>query len=189
MKIPIQYGQEYGHWKLPPQVTELLLECRAKESTRYAINGIRVGEGVLVATDGRRLIEVKTQHKIPEGNYFCTTDGFLLDGMEGNFPNHQSIFPNKDELRKIVEVDSGCGEEVIGLILGELCHVGCIVKLLLYQRPIEILSEILEGKTKAYVHSERPAESPFIIEAETSLGDIRYIQMPVGVENNVEKSS
>lgn len=179
--------KNHGHWQLKNSLRKVLLECRAKESTRYAINGIHIGENVLVATDGRRLVEVQCPHKIEYGNYFSTCDGFLLNFVDDKFPNYQDIIPKKNQLRKIVEV-SGDGENVIGLILGELCNVGCICKFELYRQPIEILTKIIQGTTIVFVFRNKPAEYPFIIEAETKIGHLRYIQMPLfNVKNEAKE--
>ncbi|HEC66562.1 MAG TPA: hypothetical protein ENI23_14900 [bacterium] len=177
--------KNHGHWQLRGDLRDILIECRAEESTRYAISGIHVGENVLASTDGRRLVELQATHKIPEGNYFCTTDGFLLNTIEGNFPKYKDIIPEKSTLKKIVEV-SAAGGNIIGLILGELCHAGCIIKLSLYEKPIEILSKAICGNCKVYVNKDSAADHPFMIEVETSFGDLRYIQMPINVENEVK---
>ena len=179
--------KKYGHWQLRGDLREMLIECRAESSTRYAIVGIHVGKNKLAATDGRRLVELHVNHKIPQGNYFCTVDGFLLDTIEGNFPKYEDIIPEKSELKKICEVSSGegVGDNIIGLILGELCHAGCIVKLSLYENPIKILSGVIAGKCRVYISNTTPEERPFMIEAETSIGDLCYVQMPINVKNEV----
>ena len=176
--------EKYGHWKLAGPLKELLIECRAEEDSRYAITGICITKEALVATDGRRIVEVLTDHKIPAGNYFCTQDGYMLSMEDEKWPKYKDIIPDEDELNKIVEVD-GEGDDIIGLILGELCRAGCICKLSLYQRPAELLSKAINGKVSVYVHKEGPAERLFMIKAETSIGNIIYIQMPVNVENKV----
>lgn len=176
--------KNHGHWQLSDLLRRMLMECKAEESTRYAITGIHVGKDVLVSTDGHRLVELQVKHNVPEGNYFCTSDGYLLDITGESFPKYKDIIPEKSTLRKIVETSSeGIGENIIGLILGELCHSGCVIKLSLYENPIKILSEALIGKCCVYVHKTEPKERPFIIEAETSIGDLCYVQMPINVEN------
>lgn len=177
--------KEHKHWQLRGDLKKLLLECRAKESIRYALNGICVQENKLVVTDGRRLVEVEYTHEIKVGNYFCTTDGWLLDFVDGKFPKYQDIIPKKNQLRKIVE-STGEGVDLIGLILGELCHAGCICKLGLYKKPAEILSSIIAGTVRVHVYRKEPKNKPFMIEAETTIGHVRYIQMPVTVENQVK---
>ena len=175
--------KEYEHWKINGSLKELLMECRSKEASRHAIDGIHFANGKIAATDGRRLVEVTKTHKVKLGTYFCTSDGFLLP-IEGNFPKYQEIIPPKDKLKKIVETD-GEGDFIIGLIFGELCHAGCIINLSLYQRPIKILSKIILGKVRVYVNGKDPAERPFVIEAETSVGDVLYIQIPIKVKNEI----
>lgn len=177
--------KNHGHWQLRGNLRDLLLECQAEEAIRYATDGIYVGKNTIVSTDGRRLIELKIKHNIPEGNYFCTADGFLLDFMDGNFPKYKDIIPDKSKSKKIVETSADVGGHIVGLILGELCHARCITMLSFYQRPIEILSQILCGKCEVYVHETEPREQPFMIEAETAVGDLRYIQMPIAVKNKV----
>ena len=180
--------KKHGHWQLRGDLREILMECRAEDSTRYAIEGIHVGKNVLVSTDGHRLVELKCQHNIPIGNYFCTADGFLLDCIGDKFPKYQDIILDKSESKKIVEVSAseGVGDNIIGLILGELCHAGCIVKLSLYENPIKILSKAIAGKCKVYVDAVEPKHRPFMIEAETSIGNLIYVQMPITVENDVK---
>lgn len=175
--------KNHGHWQIKGLLKKILMECRAKETSRYAINGICVGENTFASTDGRRLVELQFNHKIPEGNYFCTSDGYLLD-LEGNFPKYKDIIPKKKDLKRIVKVESqSVGENVIGLIIGELCHAGCVIKLSLYQRPITILSKVLSGTCEVYISKVEPESHPFIIEVETSIGHLRYVQMPVNVKN------
>ena len=177
--------KNHGHWQLKGDLKELLMECKAKDSTRYAITGIHVGENTLVSTDGRRLIELHIKHKIPQTTYFCSTDGFLLDAIEGYFPKYKDIILDKSKSKIVVEISSSEseGENIIGLILGELCHAGCIVKLSLYEIPSKILSKVIEGKCSVYVSKTAPEEHPFMIEAETSIGRLLYIQMPIAVKN------
>jgi hypothetical protein len=95
--------------------------------------------------------------------------------------------PEKSTLRKIVETssDESVGENIIGLVIGELCHVGCIIAMFLYEKPIKILSEIICGKCRVYVSKVEPESHPFMIEAEASFGDLRYVQMPIKVKNEV----
>ena len=178
--------KSHGHWQLKNELRKLLLECRAKENTRYAINGICVEENRLCATDGRRLVVVEHLHTIELGNYFSTNDGFLLDFVDGKFPSYQKIIPKPNEIRQIVKT-SGEGKDIIGLVLGELCHAECICKLALYGQPMKILSNIICGEVTVSVFREKPKEHPFIIEAETSVGHLQYIQMPVNIENKIPK--
>lgn len=174
----------HEHWKLNGLLREMLLECRAKEEvSRFDIEGIRVGKNILASTDGHRLVELHVKHNIPQGNYFCTADGFLLDTIEGNFPKYEDIIPDKSKSKIIVDTSTGYGENIIGLILGELCHAGCICKLSFYGQPIKILSEVIDGKCKVYVNKTEPSDHPFMIEAETSIGDFCYVQMPIQVKN------
>ncbi len=177
--------KNHGHWQLRGDLREMLMECRAESSTRYAIEGICVGENTLAVTDGRRLVELRIEHKIPEATYFCTVDGFLLDVVDGNFPKYRDIIPDKTKSKIIVDVSSGegVGDYIIGLILGKLCHAGCIIKLSLYENPIKILSKVIAGRCRVYIHETEPRERPFMIEAETSIGNLIYIQMPIDVKN------
>lgn len=177
--------KNHGHWQLKDGLRRLLLKCKAKDTTRYTINGIHVGENKLCATDGKRLIEIERSHQIPLGNYFSTSDGFLLDFVDGKFPNYQDIIPKPKEIRQIVKT-SGEGENVIGLILGELCHAGCICKLNLYEQPTKILSGIICGEVIVSVFRKNTKKHPFIIEAETKIGHLRYIQMPVSTQNEIK---
>lgn len=177
--------RKHNHWQLTSELKELLLECRAESETRYAIAGVCVRENALVATDGRRLVEVQCTHRIEPGTYYVSEDGFLLETTELSFPKHEDIIPDKKEACQIVKTTEVMGEDVIGLILGELCHSGCITKLSFYQRPAEILSSIIDGEVCVFVHNKAPAEHPFLIEAETLLGKIRYVQMPVNVRNDI----
>jgi len=181
--------KNHGHWQLKGNLKILLMECRAKESSRYAINGVHIGKNVLAATDGHRLVELQFEHNIPEGNYFCTADGFLLNFTDGKFPKYRDIIPKKSQLKKIVEISSS-GENAIGLIIGEICHAGCICKLSLYKKPIAILSKVIAGMCRVYVSKKEPEHRPFIIEAETSIGDLCYVQMPISdMENKVMVSA
>ena len=173
-----------GHWQIKNILKRLLLECKAKENTRYAIDGIHVAKNEFVATDGRRLIEIVYKHEIELGNYFLTQDGFLLGFLDGKFPKYNNIIPVKNTLRKILET-KGEGENIIGLILGELCYAGCICKLSLYNAPANLLSKIVLGTTEVFVNKDKPAEHPFLIEAKTTLGFVRYLQMPITVKNKV----
>lgn len=182
----INIVKEHAHWRLKGDLKILLLECRAKETTRYAINGICAKENKLISTDGRRLVEISIEHKIEVGNYYCSSDGFLLKTDEGKFPNYEDIIPKKGALRKIAQVTSHQGDAVTGLIFGKIIHAGCIVSLPLYRRPAEILERLLDGKIKAFVQRIEPANRPFIIEAETIFGEIRYIQMPINVINEIK---
>ncbi len=182
--------KQYGYWQLKGDLKRLLLECRSAFTTRYAINGIQINgihieEGKLVATDGWRLVEIEYNHEIPSGNYFATSDGYLLDKLEGKFPKYRDIIPDKKQLRQIVKT-SGMGEAVIGLILGKLCHAGCICRLNLYERPVKILTKIIAGEIRVYVDKKEPAEHLFLIEAETTIGNIKYVQMPVTTKNEIE---
>lgn len=180
---PTKYIKKmHGYWQLKGCLRKLLLECKAQESTRYAIKGICVEENKFCATDGRRLVVIEHPHKIEPGNYFSTNDGFLLDFIDGKFPDYQAIIPKATEIRQIVKT-SGKGEDTIGLILGELCHAGCICVLNLYQRPIELLSKNICGKITVSVFRKDPESHPFVIEAETEIGHLQYIQMPVNVKN------
>lgn len=174
--------KSHGHWKLTGQSRELLLECRAEEDTRYALKGIGVTEGALASTDGRRLVEIECSHKIPPGTYYVSEDGYLLETAELAFPKYRDIIPqNTRRIVKVKDVENGWA--VIGLILGELCHSGCIVNLSLYQRPIEILSGIIKGTIEVYVDKGKPAECPFLIKTEAPFGDVTYVQMPINVKN------
>lgn len=181
--------KNHGHWQLKAELKEILLECRAKQdNSRHAIRGICATENALAATDGKRLVEVQCRHEILLGTYYVSEDGYLLETTELRFPKYEDVIPEKDQSQKIVEVgEHHMGENVIGLILGELCHAGCITNLSLYQRPVEILSAIIEGKVRVFVHKESPADRPFLIEAETTIGFIRYAQMPLNVKNEAKE--
>jgi len=179
--------KQHGHWQLTGGLRELLLECRGNDNTRYALTAVYVADNVLAATDGRRLVEIQYKHKITRGNYFCTTDGFLLPFVDDErFPDYKKIIPAKDKLRAIVQVDETTGENVVGLILGELCHAGCIIALTLYEKVADVLSENIDGAVTVFVSKEHTGDHPFVIEADTKFGHLRYIQMPINVKNEVQ---
>ncbi|KKK99441.1 hypothetical protein LCGC14_2632710 [marine sediment metagenome] len=179
--------KEYNHWQLDLDLRELLLECRAQEESRYAKTSICVSEGKLAVTDGKRLVVVHIDHEIEPGVYFCTSEGFLLVA-EGRFPKYEDIIPEKENLSKIVDI-SESREDVAGLILGKLIASGCIAQLSLFLRPIEILEKIKEGSIKVFVDKTDPSTYPFLIEAETTLGEVEYIQMPLNIVNEVERKA
>jgi len=182
-KIMNHITREHNHWRLSEKLRELLLECRAGEDLGCSITNISVDENGLVATDGRRLVRIENHHTITPALYFCTSDGFLLEA-EGNFPKYSDIIPRKEDLTKIVEVNA-LGQDITGLILGELIASGCIIKLSFYLKPIEILGDLVDGKMEVFVNSIDPARRPFLVEAETDIGSIKYIQMPLNVKNEV----
>jgi len=168
---------EHNHWRLSEKLRRLLLECRAGEDSRYNITNIGVDENSLIATDGRRLVIIEIHHAILPALHFCTSDGFLLEA-EGEFPKYSDIIPRKEDLTKIVEFN-GLEQDITGLILGKLIASGCIVKLSFHLKPIEILADLVDGKMEVFVNSSDPAKMPFLIEAETDIGNIKYIQIPV----------
>lgn len=177
----------HDHWQLKGELRDLLMECRAvEESTRYAVTGIHAEKNDLVATDGHRIVIVQRQHKIKMGVYFCTEDGFLLALSEDDtFPKYKDIIPAKETLNEIVNVE-GQGIDLTSLILGRLITAGCIVRLSLYRRPVELLEQVIDGRVNVFVAQTETASRPFMIEAETSVGFVRYIQMPVHVKNEVD---
>ena len=171
--------REYGVWQICGNLKKLLCDCRAKMTTRYAISGIYVSDGVLASTDGRRLVDVKLSHKIEPDIYFCSKDGWLLSPIEGNFPKYEDIVPKEKDSRIVVETNGYPGSKVIGKIFGGLYSAGIEYDYALLKRPIEILSEIIDGKARVYVSKKKPAEHPFLIEAHTEIGEVRYVQMPI----------
>ncbi len=104
------FTMEFGYMKLAPKLRRLLHECRAKETTRYAIEGIHVDSDGLTATDGRRLIHVELKHKLKDGMHVLTQDGYMLpvEGM-GNFPKWQEIVPKDNPEGKTVCTDDSQG--------------------------------------------------------------------------------
>lgn len=174
---------ENGHWKICNPILELLHECRADEAGRYSLENIYVGEDVLVVTDGRRLVEVATSHSIPIGIYPITVDGYLLTlDTESSFPKYLDIFPDKKKCDKIVET----GEyKTAGLILGSLIHAGCFIDLDLFLKPMDALSKVNYKTISVWVYTANTAARPFLLECDSDVGKIRYIQMPVNVENKV----
>lgn len=177
---------EYNHWRINGNLRSLLIECRAGEDSRYDITNICVRDDKLVATDGRRLVEIGISHSIKSGMYFCTNDGFMLES-EGKFPRYKDVIPEKKVLRKIVEL-SDSGQNAIGVIFGQIIASGCNISLSFYLKPIEILEQIIAGKVEVFVHKKDPAKQPFLIEAETTIGYMRYVQMPVNVKNEIQES-
>jgi len=174
--------ETYGYWQLKGELKQLLLECKAEESARYSFDRVSVEENKLVATDGRRLVEINIGHKIEPGLYFCTSDGFLLKTTEGKFPKYKDIIPAKQKLLKVAEITES-GPNVTGYILGKIINAGCIISLSLYRKPVELLEQLIEYNTiEAYVDKKNPAKNPFVIEAYTLLGQIRYIQMPLDIK-------
>ena len=172
--------REHKHWQIKGDLKRLLMECKAKQPTppRYSLNEIYVRENKLIATDGKRLVEISIKHDIEPGNYFCTSDGFLLK-TEGKFPKYESIIPKKGALRKIVKVTEGYNAS--GFILGRIIYSGCITSLSLYRKPIELLERLRNGKVEVFVYRSKPEIHPFVIEAETILGKICYVQMPMDI--------
>lgn len=170
--------KEHGHWHLPDGLHHLLRECMAKEPNRYGINGIYAGDNTLATTDGRRLLEVQIEHEISLGSYFCTDDGYFLDTLDGNFPKYEDIFPKKAQRQRLVHI-SGYGKEIIGIVLGKLIAAGCLIDIDLLYGPAKLLRQVEPMDITVFVYRKGPGLRPFVLEAETKFGPIRYLQMTI----------
>ncbi len=157
--------KEHGIWQLCGALKQILLECKTGYNCRYAINGVHVSKNCFCATDGRRLVEVRRNHKIPGGDYFVTPGGWMVapEGSGGKFPKYEDIIPDPKNSRLIVDAGPTEGRLVIGMIFGGLFNVGFPFAYDLYKKPIEILAKTISGDVKVYVDKKEPAERPFLM--------------------------
>ncbi|KKL96598.1 hypothetical protein LCGC14_1842880 [marine sediment metagenome] len=178
--------KEYGHWKIQSPLWEFIDSCRSDVPTRFSIEHVYVPENRLVATDGRRLIVVNIEHKIKEGLYPVTKDGYLLKAdVDGEFPKYQDIVPDKKNMTHIVESEDRL-EIASFLVLGALVNAGCIVDLKKFLPPMKALEKIKAGCINVWVDAAEPELRPFMLECQTSLDLVTYIQMPVRVKNKIK---
>jgi len=92
-------------------LSKLLTDCKAKNSSRYALNSIGVDRSGIAATDGRCLVVVKykdciEQVDLAEAKSMSLQGDILIDGTDlGRFPKYQDIMADHSKytegLRKI----------------------------------------------------------------------------------------
>lgn len=169
----------HNHWKLTPKLRKLLMSCAAKESTRYAINGIGVTKNALAATDGRRLIVLEKEHGIEPGEYFVSQDGWLLKRNDGKFPKYEDIIPDKGNLNLLAKIDDTGSLGAIAVILGKLIQAECICDIRLLYGPGSLFSQIEISDLSVYVDKKDAPHNPFFIEGSCSFGKLQYLQTPV----------
>lgn len=173
----IRYDYEHCHITKP--LRQLMQTSMAKESTRYAINGIYAKNNSLIVTDGRRLLMVHIQQEVPSMIYRCV-DGWLLGPMAGNFPKYKDIIPQIKKSKLVFELDSleyrKTGEQEIFAALATaeyFCDAGML---------LEVLAHIDNcGGTdyKFYVDEKSPDDMAMLMTCNCRFGEITYVQMPV----------
>lgn len=76
-----------------------VIRARSKESTRYALNFVKVEKGRFIATDGRRLHIAEIDHSYEPGMYeviTCKINSVVLLKADdpGRFPEYDDIVPD-----------------------------------------------------------------------------------------------
>lgn len=67
----------------------------AKEASRYAFNCVLKQDGVLVSTDGRRMLVVFSTDSRPDGRYTIEKGQVVASPETGNYPRWQDVMPDK----------------------------------------------------------------------------------------------
>ncbi len=167
--------EEYGHWRLCEELRGAFRACIADDSTRFALSYIKVEKDCLVATEGRRLLCIETVHNIPEGLYYLTKDGYMLDDSpDVNFVKWRDVIPNdlKDVTASDVEVNENY---VLDLIAYSLNRVGVYFHIEMMLEPIKALCGLLAHPVKI----EAKKDGPVKISGDIEHGKFVYLQMPL----------
>jgi len=167
-----------GLQKMYVKLAGLLRECMAKESSRYAIDGVGIGEGWLAATDGRRLAIVKTKHTLAPGVYVLTKENLLIPRIVvGNFPKWQGLLMKTGRRRLCYKggMDTSC----IGAIVYVINHTAdTAIGLNLFLKPAAVLAS-LGLEVSVYYDMKANGDAAFEIHGKRGDDEIIYVQMPI----------
>ena len=180
MNPQILYRREFDHIKFGGHFRMLLKACIAKESSRYAINGVKIDKDGFTATNGRLLFNyADTKHATQHGIYHLTSEGFgLLNVDAGNFPKWQSIVPKDKDVKSVYGV-SGMSEHARHNIVYHLNRSGVVFRTDWALDVFARLDQLWAKKIVAYAYKEEPGTHPLVVRGE--IKDVRfvYIQMPI----------
>lgn len=169
---------KFGIPQVNQDLANLLHECKAKEETKYAINGVAVSEEEIVATDGRRLFVLACKHSVKPGAYHLTSDGFMLPREDANYPKWKDIVPNENDLdeNQITDCDIGY---LASRIVARLNEKGMRLNLDYVLPVIKLLGRFTIDKISVFTHKEKPYERPFMITGLIAQQKFTYVQMPL----------
>jgi len=167
--------KEFDHWQLNRTLTTVLRNTAAKETTRFAISYIYVGKNELVATDGRKLVIVKTKHDIKKGLYHLTKEGFLLScSPVERFPKYKTF---------VLDSKKSKTAKIRGYTPKELFNE---ITFMLHQADIRFDSLMLkESLFFAFQHASNCTvetiglNKPFQVCFDLNKAKIVYVQMPL----------
>ncbi len=171
--------QKFNHWQVNGVLKTMLRNVAAKESTRYAIQSIWIKEGKFIATDGRRLVVIKRKHKIDEGLYYVTQDGFLLPcSNEGRFPKYESILLKGKGIVEI-QVKGDQLDYLFSNIVYHLNKADILFNLLMLQGSLMTSLKNVYGCTLKTKAPDSPFQLRFTIDNTSGNLDVLYVQMPI----------
>jgi len=174
---------EHGVPKVSQKLAEFMASCKAKQSTRYALNSVGVTEGVLVTTNGRTLLVVTPidtfDPPITDGLYHLTGEGFLLKtDNDAAFPKWQESVPkNENSLGcfNISDPTSGGREKLCEAIIKAECRLNLTWLL-------AALKAFVGCGCDAVDVFDPGGNNPMLITGEGMGAKIQYIQMPMHIE-------
>jgi hypothetical protein len=181
----IKIDTETGLPSLHPKVAKVLRECKAKETSRYAIKNIGCGENWLAATNGRHLCALTFEHKFPEGTYVLTRDNLLLKSVQSaHFPKWNDLPMKKGHRRLCYDGPLNNGKHISTIVYAINSTADTNLWLDLFLKPLQYLAS-LDLDVKVYYRSGKKGEAPFEIHGDFGAAHVLYMQMPLTKERVV----
>lgn len=169
----------HGYLLLDKKYADLLRTCRAKETTRYAINLVCSYKGQLATTDGRRMMVINID--IPTGLYFLTKDNLLLPSDEvAKFPKWEGIIIKEPKRIEIKTSFENTGQS-LGKVLHKINTAGPCVDLFMYEEVLKKMAVLFPTNLVLEVAKEDARHRPVQLRCETGDYKILFILMPINL--------
>lgn len=171
------FNKIHNHWQLPKELAEALKICRGNGASRHNIDEVCIETNTFVATDGRRMLAIKTKHEIPKGCYFITENNWLLGDVETKFPVWRDVIPEVKKLKSVFKSSQNPGD--FSIVVAKPIEAKVAFDLTLFYPVFAAINPDHLTDFEVLVHKQDTSSLPFVVQAKSNLGEITYIQMPV----------
>lgn len=173
------YHKDFNHIRFGKQFRLLLKLCMAKETSRYAINGVNIAKDGFTATNGKIMFNLAdNKHGMESGVYHLTAEGFGLFEIEGNFPKWGEIIPKKTDIKEVYSTNY-LDKHTRQLVIYHLNRNDVNFRIDWLMQVLQRLELLHARDLEVSVHKKDPAKMPPLITGTIQDNKFTYVQMPI----------
>ena len=172
--------------QIPYRVAMGLRSMMARRRTRYGIDGMNVCSDGFTVTDGKRLLHITENHRVPPGTYKIGRDGWLCGPLDlGSFPEWRSVLLPRKKQRVIWEGDIQDPSDTAAAIWAISRTADTAMYLEIWFSAVKAIRALRAGRVT--IACEKGKKKDSLIQIMGDMGDQRgtsftYIQMPIAID-------